>query len=82
VTSIADALDEFRAIIVPGISLILAGWYKKDEQPPRNAIVFAAFSSVVNGFLAWLVGEFPTGALAKWQYLYLVSPSTSIVDET
>lgn len=45
-----------EAIIVPGISLIIAGWYKKSEQPPRNAFVFAAMSSVVNGFLSWAVG--------------------------
>lgn len=45
-----------EAIIVPGISLIIAGWYKKSEQPPRNALVFAAMSSVVNGFLSWAVG--------------------------
>lgn len=62
-----------EAIIVPGISLIIAGyetvsfillpnllkqnrWYKKNEQPSRNAFVFAAMSSVVNGFLSWAVG--------------------------
>lgn len=40
-----------EAIIVPGISLIIAGFYTKEEQPPRNALVFAAASSIVNGFL-------------------------------
>lgn len=68
----------FEAIIVPGISLILAGWYLKNEQPPRNAIVFAAFSSVINGFLAFVVGNIKSTALAKWQYLYLIVGSISM----
>ncbi|GKZ66601.1 hypothetical protein AnigIFM60653_002810 [Aspergillus niger] len=67
-----------EAIIVPSISLIVAGFYKKSEQPPRNAIVFAAFSSVINGFLSWLVGHVPDSApLAIWQYLYLIVGSIS-----
>ncbi|PWY77329.1 allantoate permease [Aspergillus sclerotioniger CBS 115572] len=67
-----------EAIIVPSISLIIAGFYKKAEQPPRNAIVFAAFSSVINGFLSWVVGHIPKSApLATWQYLYLIVGSIS-----
>ena len=46
-------MGALEAIIVPGISLIIAGWYRKSEQPPRNAFVFADMSSVVNGFLSW-----------------------------
>ncbi|KAL1607858.1 hypothetical protein SLS60_002796 [Paraconiothyrium brasiliense] len=68
-----------EAIIVPGISLIIAGWYKKSEQPPRNAFVFAAMSSVVNGFLSWAVGHISNDSpLAKWQYLYLIVGSISM----
>ncbi|CAH0022359.1 unnamed protein product [Clonostachys rhizophaga] len=64
----------FEAIIVPGISLILAGFYLKEEQPPRNALVFAAASSVVNGFLSWAIGHIPsTAPLAIWQYLFLLT---------
>ncbi|KAK7427047.1 hypothetical protein QQZ08_006474 [Neonectria magnoliae] len=61
----------FEAIIVPGISLILAGFYLKSEQPPRNALVFAAASSVFNGFLSWAIGQISESApLAIWQYLF------------
>lgn len=64
----------FEAIIVPGISLIIAGFYKKGEQPPRNALVFAAASSIVNGFLSWAIGHVPTSApLHIWQYLFLLT---------
>ncbi|KAA8648013.1 uncharacterized protein ATNIH1004_003896 [Aspergillus tanneri] len=69
----------FEAIIVPSVSLIVAGFYKKHEQPPRNAIVFAAISSVINGFLSWAVGHIPNSApLATWQYLYLIIGTISI----
>lgn len=62
-----------EAIIVPSITILVAGFYKKSEQPPRNAIVFAAISSVINGFLSWVVGHIPASApLAIWQYLYII----------
>ncbi|KAF2679373.1 MFS general substrate transporter [Lentithecium fluviatile CBS 122367] len=66
----------FEAIIVPGISLIIASWYKKSEQPPRNALVFAAASSVINGFLSWAVGHIDA-KLATWQYLFLIVGSVT-----
>ncbi|KAL2832543.1 fungal-specific transcription factor domain-containing protein [Aspergillus cavernicola] len=66
------------SIIVPSISLIIAGFYKKSEQPPRNALVFAAASSIFNGFLSWAVGHIPSSApLAVWQYLFLLTGSVS-----
>ncbi|KAL4753743.1 major facilitator superfamily domain-containing protein [Aspergillus terricola var. indicus] len=46
------------------------------EQPPRNALVFAAASSIINGFLSWAVGHIPSSApLAIWQYLFLITGS-------
>ncbi|KAF9766018.1 hypothetical protein IL306_001610 [Fusarium sp. DS 682] len=70
----------FEAIIVPGISLILAGFYLKEEQPARNALVFAAASSVFNGFLSWAIGHIPSSApLAIWQYLFLLTGSVSML---
>ncbi|KAF3396975.1 hypothetical protein DPV78_007846 [Talaromyces pinophilus] len=68
-----------EGIIVPSISLVIAGFYKKAEQPPRNAVAFAAISSVINGFLSWAVGQIPASApLAKWQYLFLITGSISL----
>ncbi|KAJ5094190.1 hypothetical protein N7456_010051 [Penicillium angulare] len=70
----------FEAIIVPSISLIIAGFYTKSEHPPRNALVFAAASSIVNGFLSWVVGHIPsTAPLAIWQYLFLITGSISTI---
>jgi len=52
----------FEAIIVPGISLIIAGFYKKEEQPPGNALIFAAASSIVNGLLSRAIDHVPANA--------------------
>ncbi|KAJ0317093.1 hypothetical protein Brms1b_005126 [Colletotrichum noveboracense] len=55
-------------------------FYTKKEQPPRNAIIFAYFSSVFNGFFAWLVGKIPDSApLLKWQYLYLLTGTINVL---
>lgn len=61
----------FEAAIVPGCTLIVGRFYKKKEQPVRLAIVFAFGSSLVNGFLSWLVGNFGT-SLAKWKWLFIL----------
>uniref|UniRef100_A0A8H7NQC4 Major facilitator superfamily (MFS) profile domain-containing protein n=1 Tax=Bionectria ochroleuca TaxID=29856 RepID=A0A8H7NQC4_BIOOC len=58
----------FEAIIVPGISLILAGFYLKEEQPPRNALVspppvpssmvfFPGLLDISRRLLPWLSGN-------------------------
>lgn len=40
----------------------------------------SVFSSVVNGFLSWLIGLIPEDApLARWQYLYLLTGSLNVL---
>ncbi|KAI1265074.1 major facilitator superfamily domain-containing protein [Xylariaceae sp. FL1019] len=69
-----------EASITPCITMLIASFYKKTEQPARNAICLAYFSSVFNGFFAWLVGLIPDSApLYKWQYLYLITGSINIL---
>ncbi|KAI0165748.1 major facilitator superfamily domain-containing protein [Xylariaceae sp. FL1272] len=69
-----------EASITPCITMLIATFYKKTEQPARNAICLAYFSSVFNGFFAWLVGLIPASApLYKWQYLYLITGSINIL---
>ncbi|SPO01042.1 related to allantoate permease [Cephalotrichum gorgonifer] len=68
-----------ESVIFPCLTLIVQAFYKKAEQPPRNAIIFAYFSSVFNGFFSWLVGKIPESApLARWQYLYLLTGTINI----
>ncbi|KAK9413001.1 putative Major facilitator superfamily (MFS) profile domain-containing protein [Seiridium unicorne] len=73
-------LGFLEAAITPSLTMIVASFYKKSEQPPRNAIIFAYFSSVFNGFFAWVVGKIPESApLFKWQYLYIMTGSINIL---
>lgn len=51
-------------------------------EPGANQIIvmFAYFSSIFNGFFAYLVGRIPeTAALARWQYLYLLTGTINIL---
>ncbi|KAM6522824.1 hypothetical protein FALCPG4_012437 [Fusarium falciforme] len=52
----------FEAIISPGATLFISVFWKKSEQPTRSGIIMTVFSSVVNGFLSWLVGLIPEDA--------------------
>lgn len=59
---------------VQAVTLLIASFYKKNEQPTRNAIIFGSYSSIINGFLAWAVGHIPeTAPLHIWQYLFLIT---------
>lgn len=43
-------------------------------------VIFAYFSSVFNGFFAWLIGLIPaTAPLHKWQYLYLLTGTINVL---
>lgn len=43
-------------------------------------VIFAYFSSIFNGFFAWLVGLIPESApLRRWQYLYLMTGSINVL---
>ncbi|ORY63838.1 major facilitator superfamily domain-containing protein [Pseudomassariella vexata] len=73
-------LGFLEAAITPSLTMLVASFYKKNEQPPRNAIIFAYFSSVFNGFFAWVVGTIPASApLLKWQYLYIMTGSINVI---
>lgn len=64
--------------IVPGCTLMVTRFYIKREQATRLAFVFAFGSSVINGFLSWLVGNFGN-EIPKWKYLYIMVGSISTV---
>ncbi|KAF3768148.1 hypothetical protein M406DRAFT_70242 [Cryphonectria parasitica EP155] len=69
-----------ESAITPSLTMLVVSFYKKEEQPQRNAIIFAYFSSIFNGFFAWVVGYIPDSApLKKWQYLYLITGSINIL---
>lgn len=44
------------------------------------SVIMTVFSSVVNGFLSWVIGKIPPDApLARWQYLYLLTGSMNVL---
>ncbi|EAZ63032.2 allantoate permease [Scheffersomyces stipitis CBS 6054] len=63
--------------IVPGCTLVCGRFYTKKEIATRLAFVFAFASSVINGFLSWLVGNFNDSHVAAWKYLYILVGSVS-----
>ncbi|KAM5349780.1 hypothetical protein ACJ41O_006285 [Fusarium nematophilum] len=68
-----------ETVIFPCLALIVQGFYTKAEQPPRNAIIFAYFSSRIDGLFSWLVGSIPESApLTRWRCLYLITGTVNI----
>lgn len=61
----------FEAANVPICTLMITRFYLKKEQPVRLAWVFAFASSVINGFLSWVVGYF-NDSIPKWKYLFIL----------
>ncbi|WRT67613.1 uncharacterized protein IL334_004585 [Kwoniella shivajii] len=66
-------LGMFEGMNTSGAGLVIGMWWKKSEQGWRTVLIFNTFSSVFNGLLSYAVQFYPaTGALHKWQLLYLV----------
>lgn len=69
-----------ESCIVPGSTLMISRFYKKDQQCFRLSIVFVFALSVINGFLSWLIGNIPSSSpLPLWKYLYLLIGSISLM---
>ncbi|KAG7827093.1 hypothetical protein KL920_004753 [Ogataea angusta] len=64
--------------IVPGCSLMIAGFYLKTESPHRTAFIFMFASSVINGALSALATTFGS-AIPTWKYIYVLVGSISFV---
>ncbi|KAH7232705.1 hypothetical protein MRS44_011852 [Fusarium solani] len=67
--------------ISPMFMLIVAGFYKKDEQAIRIGFWFSAngFISIVSPLVNWGVGHISSGPLSPWQYMYLVAGCLTVV---
>lgn len=49
-------LGGFEALLIPAVTLLIAMWYKPNEQPARNAIILNVIAPILNGLVAWAVG--------------------------
>ncbi|KAI1137724.1 MFS general substrate transporter [Hypoxylon sp. FL0543] len=73
-------LGFLEAVLIPCCTVLVASFYRKEEQPPRNGIIFTYFATIFNGFFAWVVGYIPASApLLRWQYLYLLTGSINVL---
>jgi MFS transporter, ACS family, allantoate permease len=63
-------LGGFEALLIPAVTVLIAMWYRPEEQPQRNSIVLNVIAPIVNGFVAWVAG-FHSGAFATWKIIFL-----------
>lgn len=63
-----------EASIAPGFALITGMFYKREEQPARQAAWFAgnSIATVVGGVVAWGIGEIKSTTVDNWQLLFLI----------
>ncbi|KAH7152647.1 MFS general substrate transporter [Dactylonectria macrodidyma] len=73
-------LGFIEATIPAAFSLIVAMWYRKDEQPLRFAIWVSAsgLGGVLGTILLWGIGHIQ-GALHPWQYQFIILGAVTIV---
>jgi MFS family permease len=45
-------LGGFEALLIPAVTLVIAMWYKPNEQPARNAIILNVIAPILNGLVA------------------------------
>ncbi|EMC99244.1 hypothetical protein BAUCODRAFT_65035 [Baudoinia panamericana UAMH 10762] len=71
-------LGGFEALLIPAITLVVAMWYRPDEQPQRNSIILNVVAPILNGFMAWLVGYYK-GPFEKWRIIFLTLGAFTIL---
>jgi MFS transporter, ACS family, allantoate permease len=49
------------------------------EELTKTLVILSCFSSVINGFCSWVVGQIPATAIpARWQYLIFLTGSVNV----
>lgn len=71
-------LGGFEALLIPAVTLLVAMWYKPDEQPKRNSIILNVIAPILNGFVAWLV-SYHHGEFAAWKIIFLALGAFTII---
>ncbi|KAJ9260555.1 hypothetical protein DTO212C5_8484 [Paecilomyces variotii] len=51
--------------------IIATMWWKKSEQPVRNAMICSVTSSIGNGLISFGFGHLRHSAIAVWKYIFL-----------
>ncbi|KAH8648195.1 putative allantoate permease [Tricladium varicosporioides] len=71
-------LGGFEALLIPAVTLVIAMWYKPNEQPARNAIILNVIAPIVNGFVAWAV-SYHHGNFKAWKIIFLALGAFTIL---
>ncbi|KAF4634635.1 hypothetical protein G7Y89_g3470 [Cudoniella acicularis] len=71
-------LGGFEALLIPAVTLVIAMWYKPNEQPARNAIILNVVAPILNGLLAWAVG-YHKGDYPAWKIIFLTLGAFTIL---
>ncbi|KAI9930749.1 hypothetical protein MW887_011506 [Aspergillus wentii] len=63
-----------EAAIAPGFSLITGMFYKREEQPARQAAWFLGncIATIIGGVVAYGIGNIKSTAVNSWQLLFIV----------
>ncbi|KAL4806816.1 major facilitator superfamily domain-containing protein [Aspergillus unguis] len=63
-----------EAVIGPGFGLCIGMFYKREEQPTRQAAWFLgnAISNLISGLIAYGIGNVDITSITNWQLLFLV----------
>ncbi|KAJ9286772.1 hypothetical protein DTO021C3_5721 [Paecilomyces variotii] len=64
-------LGLFQCCDLPAMIIIATMWWKKSEQPVRNAMICSVTSSIGNGLISFGFGHLRHSAIAVWKYIFL-----------
>ncbi|KAM5363524.1 hypothetical protein ACJZ2D_011967 [Fusarium nematophilum] len=61
-----------ESAIAPGLSVVVSMWYKRSEQPLRNAAWFIGntFAGILGGLLAYAIGHI--NSIPPWQAVFFI----------
>ncbi|RAH63555.1 vitamin H transporter [Aspergillus piperis CBS 112811] len=71
-------LGAAESAIAPGLSVIVAMWYKRSEQPLRQAAWFIgnSFAGITGGLIAYGIGHIQS--MAPWKVVFLLFGSLTV----
>ncbi|KAH7051125.1 major facilitator superfamily domain-containing protein [Macrophomina phaseolina] len=74
-------LGALEAAVNPGFVLMMGMWYTSAEQPLRLEAYYCTngIATMFGGLIGYAVGHINSGALARWQYIFIIFGACSIV---
>ncbi|KAL4798008.1 major facilitator superfamily domain-containing protein [Aspergillus venezuelensis] len=70
-----------EAVIGPGFALSIGMFYKREEQPARQAAWFIGngISNLISGLIAYGIGNVEITSITNWQLLFLILGTITVV---